>query len=133
MEFILVSVSFVSSRVCFLTGSCSILLAKLQCKYAWYTEKKQVPRDYDWVHQISPSSAPVEAFLSVALFPKEYISNTPANLQMYIQSFAFVELGMNLTICMLPPGRIPGLLQGKFFLTPTRKGGFLFLYNYCLI
>lgn len=82
---------------------------------------------YVWINQINPTPVLFEAFLAVALFPKGYI-NKSCKLP-----FTFFELGMNLTICMFPPGRIPRLLQGKFFPTLTRKGGFLFLHNYCLI
>lgn len=78
---------------------------------------------YVWINQINPTPAPLDAFLSAALFPKGYI-NKSCKLP-----YAFVELGMNLSICMFPPGMIPRLLQGKYFPSLTRKRGFLFFYT----
>lgn len=78
---------------------------------------------YVCINQINPTPAPLDAFLSAVLFPKGYI-NKSCKLP-----YAFVELGMNLSICMFPPGRIPRLLQGKYFPLLTRKRGFLFFYT----
>lgn len=39
---------------------------------------------YIWINQLSPTPAPFEAFLSIALFSKGYINKIPANSQMHL-------------------------------------------------
>lgn len=117
----LVSALFVRSSVYFLPGhaECGILWVELQCKYWWYLQKACAWRlSQDWSDKLTSSPTP----FSVALLPKEQSNKTPADLQMYTQSLAFVEPGMNLTICLFPPGRISGPLQTKFF--PVEKEDF---------
>lgn len=60
-----------------------------------------------WINQINSTSAPFAAFFSIALFLKGYI-NKSCKLP-----YAFVELGMNSTICMVSTWKNSQIITGQ--------------------